>query len=161
MLANIRGILTKDVPALQEMLARIKEFNQDDLLLAMELVQVFFYQPEQKDYEFSMAVDEQDRVIGYACYGPTPLTDGTYDLYWIAVDPVYAGKGIGTRLLKSIEEMLVARNARLIVIETSSDQVYGLTRQFYLKNGYALAETIKDFFRDGEDRVTFVKKVRD
>lgn len=160
MLANIRGLLAKDVPVLAGMLARIKEFHSDDQFLAMELVHIFFAQPEQKDYDFSIAVDEKDWAIGYACYGPTPLTDGTYDLYWIAVDPEYAGKGIGTRLLNSIEEKMVACNARLIVIETSSDQVYGLTRQFYLKNGYFLAETIKDFFRDGEDRVTYVKRVR-
>ncbi len=88
---------------------------------------------------------------------PYSLTDGTFDLYWIAVDPAWAGQGVGTLLLRRVESMLKEDNGRLIVIETSSSQQYALTRQFYEKNGYVLAETIKNFYRPGEDRVTFVK----
>jgi ribosomal protein S18 acetylase RimI-like enzyme len=60
-------------------------------------------------------------------------------------------------LLKQLESTLKEDNARLIVIETSSNQQYLLTRRFYMKNGYVQAETIKDFYCPGEDRVTFMK----
>ncbi len=104
-----------------------------------------------------MAEDEANTVVGYLCYGPTPLTVGTYDLYWVAVDPEFAGQGIGTLLLEHFENELRRVKGRLIVIETSSSQNYGATRQFYLKNGYHLAEAIKDFYQIGEDRVTYTK----
>ena len=116
--------------------------------------------PENSGYYF--IVDKEDgQIMGYTCYGPRALTDRTYDLYWIAVDPPYAGQGIGTHLLQRIEELVLAANGRLIVIETSSSSEYAAPRQFYLKNGYNLAETIRDFYRDGEDRVTYVKRVED
>jgi GNAT superfamily N-acetyltransferase len=75
----------------------------------------------------------------------------------VAVDPEYAGQGIGTLLLKHFEDEVRRGKGRLIVIETSSTQEYSPTRQFYLKNGYTLAEAIKDFYRIGEDRVTYTK----
>ena len=91
------------------------------------------------------------------CFGPTPLTQGTFDLYWIAVDPACCARGVGTRLLLAAEEVMRSQYGRLVLIETSSGGGYELTRQFYLKNGYTLAETIPDFYRPGEDRVTFTK----
>lgn len=160
MTTSLRGLKPADAPQIEKMLARIKEFHPDDQTLAMELIRIAMDQPDQRDYEFLVAVDEQNRTIGYACFGPTPITDGTFDLYWIAVDPDYAGQGVGTRLLQAVEQNLVERNARLVVIETSSDPIYDLTRKFYVKNGYQLAESIKDFFRDGEDRVTYTRRLR-
>jgi ribosomal protein S18 acetylase RimI-like enzyme len=61
--------------------------------------------------------------------------------------------------MKQLESTLKEMHGRLIVVETSSSQQYELTRRFYLKNGYRVAETIEDFYRPGEDRVTFVKKL--
>lgn len=158
---SLRGLTKSDRALVNGLLSRIDVFNSEDVTLAMELVDAFLEDPRQKDYFFSIAVDENDQPVGYACYGPTPLTDGTYDLYWIAVDSGYAGKGIGTLLLKRFEDQVMAENGRLIVIETSSSPEYALTRHFYLKSGYRLAETIQDFFRKGEDRVTYVKVLRD
>jgi hypothetical protein len=53
---------------------------------------------------------------------------------------------------------ILMRKGRLLVIETSSDSRYILTRGFYLKHGYLLAETITDFFCEGQDRVTYIKR---
>jgi ribosomal protein S18 acetylase RimI-like enzyme len=155
----LRDLLAKDKSALEEMLSRVKEFNAEDRALAIELIQIALDQPDQKDYSFFVAADAADQVVGFVCYGPTPLTEGTYDLYWIAVDPIHAGNGVGSHLLKIVEEAVFAGHGRLMVIETSSDPIYERTRGFYLKNGYVLAETIKDFYRDGEDRVTYVKRL--
>jgi GNAT superfamily N-acetyltransferase len=157
MTIQLRKFSAEDRPSLAGLLSRIKEFTPLDQALALELADVFLNVPDQKDYDFVLAVTEDDRVIGYACFGPTPLTEGTYDLYWIAVDPAYAGHGLGSRLLKWVEEKAISNNGRLLVIETSSSPHYAATRQFYLKNGYYLAETLKDFFRVGEDRLTYLK----
>ena len=153
----IRKAIREDRSALDQLLSKITVFDAEDRAIAIELLDIYLKDPVQEDYQFSVAFDHDSQMIGYLCYGPTPLTEGTYDLYWIAVDPQYAGQGVGTLLMRQLESILKANHGRLIVIETSSSQQYALTRQFYLKNGYVLAETIKDFYRPGEDRVTFVK----
>ena len=154
----LRSLLNKDKPYLERMLSGIKEFDQGDQSLALELIDTYLQYPDQKDYFFILACDEQDKPVGYACYGPTPLTDRTFDLYWIAVTPEYAGHGLGTRILTEVEARIAEANGRMLVIETSSSPIYHLSRQFYIKNGYSLAETLKDFYMDGEDRVTYAKK---
>lgn len=156
-----REMTKDDRGKIEELLTGVHVFCPEDVLLAMELVDAALNNPEQKDYDFILSEGEHGQLVGYACFGPTPLTDGTYDLYWIAVAPEYAGQGIGTRLLKSVEERVLAQNARMIVIETSSSEHYALTRRFYLKNGYWLAETIRNFYRKGEDRVTYIKTFRE
>jgi GNAT superfamily N-acetyltransferase len=158
MISKLRQLNSNDRHGLESMLAGIPSFDTDDQSVALELVDIALNDPEQIDYLFLLAVDGSDQPIGYACYGPTPLTDGTYDLYWIAVSSDLSGKGIGTSLLQAVEEDIKSRNGRMLIIETSSSDGYEKTRQFYLKNAYPLVETIKDFYRSGEDRVTFIKR---
>ena len=158
---TIRQLSNLDRAALAALLSRINSFDDEDRVVAMELVDWSLENPEERDYLFFVAIAGEGELIGYVCYGPTPLTEGTFDLYWIAVDPALAGQGVGSQLLRKVESTVEEENGRLIVIETSSSQQYALTRQFYVKNGYLLAETIKDFYRPGEDRVTFVKRLRE
>jgi ribosomal protein S18 acetylase RimI-like enzyme len=153
----IRKAIREDRSSLNQLLSTIAVFDAEDRAIAIELLDIYLEDPAQEEYEFFVAFDDDSQMIGYICYGPTPLTEGTYDLYWIAVDPRYGGQGIGTLLMRQLESTLKAKHGRLVVIETSSSQQYELTRRFYLKNGYVVAETIKDFYRPGEDRVTFVK----
>lgn len=159
MISKLRKLNSNDRQGLESMLAGIPSFDTDDRTVALELVDIALNDPDQMDYLFVLAVGDSDRPIGYACYGPTPLTEGTYDLYWIAVASDLSGKGIGTSLLKAVEEDLQSRKGRMLIIETSSSDGYEKTRQFYIKNGYPLTETIKDFYRPGEDRVTFIKRL--
>ena len=93
------------------------------------------------DYRFLGAFDADD-LVGYACWGPTPGTTGTYDLYWIAVDRSRQGQGVGTQLVSAVEQRLQADGARLLVVETSSRDDYSPTRRFYERRHYARAATI-------------------
>lgn len=156
----LRDLKPKDCPLLERLLFRVKEFNKEDEALAMELIHNALSNRNQSDYDFFIAAGENDFPVGYACFGPTPLTEGTFDLYWIAVDPAFSGQGIGTALLQAVEEKIKRKRGRMLIIETSSAQLYESSCRFYLKNGYHLAETIHDFFRDGEDRVTYTKRFR-
>ena len=155
---ELRDLQPSDRPQLARLLSRIPSFDASDQALALELIDIALQQPAQKDYLFLLAFDPQANMAGYACYGPTPLTDRVYSLYWIAVEPVLSGQGIGTFILQAVEETLRSTQARLLLIETSSAPDYKLTRRFYLKNGYPPVETLKDFYRDGEDRITFGKR---
>jgi len=108
------------------------------------------------DYRFLGAYDG-DALVGYACWGPTPGTQGTYDLYWIVVDPAWQGKGVGTALLRAVEEQLTTDNGRLIVVETSSRADYTATRAFYERRGYAAAARLPGYYAPGDDLVIYLK----
>ena len=110
------------------------------------------------DYEFIGAF-EGDLLCGFACFGPTPSTDRTYDLYWIAVHPNAQGLGVGATLMTEVERVLHSRHARLVVVETSSKPQYEPTRRFYRKLGYQEAARLRDFYAPGDDRLVLTKRV--
>ena len=109
-------------------------------------------------YLFLGAFSPEEVLVGYACWGPTPATDRTWDLYWIAVDPALQGAGIGTILLEEVERRLVGEHARLLIAETSSRSEYAATREFYGRRGYTEAARVRDFYAPGDDRILFVKR---
>ena len=111
------------------------------------------------DYEFVGAYDDRDLLLGYACFGPTPATDGTYDLYWLAVDPAAQGRGAGRALVRWVERELTARGARLLVVETSSRTDYAHTREFYARGGYVEAARVRDFYAPADDRIILTTRL--
>ncbi len=111
------------------------------------------------DYRFLGAFDGEE-LIGYACYGPTPDTFGTFDLYWIAVDRRRQGMGVGTQLVTAVEETLSAAGGRLIVVETSSREEYGATRGFYEARGYRKTATIPEYYAPADDLVIYTKDLK-
>jgi len=134
-------------------------FNQEEVECVDELWGEYQAQgPEISGYYF-IVFKEDERVRGYACYGPRALTDRTYDLYWIAVDPNARGGGIGKKLLVATEEAVRKLGARLLIVETSGLPKYEPTRAFYLATGYWLEATLKDFYSDGDDLVIFTKRL--
>ena len=110
------------------------------------------------DYLFLGAFTPEEELVGYACYGATPGTDRTFDLYWIAVDPEAHGAGIGTLLLREVERRLEGYHARMLVVETSSRSDYGPTRAFYERRGYNQAARVREFYAPGDDRIIFTKR---
>ncbi len=110
----------------------------------------------EDDYRWLGAFDG-DTLAGFVCWGPTPGTEGTYDLYWLVVDPARHGQGIGTQLLSDVERRLKTDDGRLIVTETSSRADYGPTRAFYEHRGYTRAATIPGYYTPGDDLVIYSK----
>jgi ribosomal protein S18 acetylase RimI-like enzyme len=105
-------------------------------------------------------LDPTATVAGYACYGPTPLTEGVFDLYWIAVHPEAQGHGIGRQLIGYVEKDILARGGRMLLIETSSREDYGATIGFYERTNYELAARIKNFYHPGDDKLIFLKEFK-
>jgi hypothetical protein len=58
-----------------------------------------------------------------------------------------------------VERRLAQADARLVIIETSSQPLYEPTRAFYLRKGYAEVARVPDFYADGDDRVIFAKRI--
>ena len=127
-------------------------FSDDEARVAIELFDA------DDDYEF-LGAFQGDTLVGYTCFGATPATDRTFDVYWIAVHPDAQRSGAGAALMAAVEEELERRRARLVVIETSSRDDYAPTRRFYQKHGYTEAARLRDFYAPGDDRVVFTKRV--
>ncbi len=96
-------------------------------------------------------------AFGYCV--PEKLTDGTYNLLAIAVDADLQGTGIGSAMMQWIEYYLRIGGNRILIVETSGDEAYEMTRRFYTKIGYQNVATIKDFWKEGEDKIIYYKKV--
>jgi ribosomal protein S18 acetylase RimI-like enzyme len=99
-------------------------------------------------------------LVGYLCYGPTPMTDGTFDLYWIASNPKYRGRGVGAALVSGMEADIRRCDGRLIRVETSAMEAYGPTRGFYQSMKYQEESRFKDFYKEGEDLIILSKRIR-
>ncbi len=155
----IRNLEPGDRTPVERMVTASGKFNAIEIAVAMELVDEFLEKGEKSGYRFAVLADgrKSTPVLGYACYGPVPLTEGVYDLYWIVVDPEAQGKGLGKRLLESVERDVLRRGGRMILIETSSQESYNTTIRFYEKNGYQLEARVRDFYRIGDDKLIFRK----
>ncbi|MBV6478773.1 MAG: hypothetical protein HGGPFJEG_01530 [Ignavibacteria bacterium] len=152
----IRKLQAGDRDKILRILSDTGNFNDEEIKIALELIDVYLNNKDQKDYEIYVDENEND-ILGYVCFGPRPLTVGTYDLYWIAVNPVIQSKGIGSALMKFVETNLKKNNARLLLIETSGKSSYEKERKFYHKNEYSVFSEIKDFYNKGDSLVIFGK----
>ena len=110
------------------------------------------------DYEFVGAFDGGS-LLGFACFGRTPSTDGTYDLYWLAVDPAAQGCGAGRAIADWVAIELASRGARLLLAETSSRTAYESARAFYARNGYAEVARVRDFYAPDDDRILLTTRL--
>jgi len=142
-------------------------FSDGEVDVALELFDETFGSPARRgaehgastpDYEFLGAFADAT-LVGYACFGPTPSTDRTYDLYWIAVHPAAQRSGAGAALMNEVERILSERRSRMIVIETSSRDDYAPTRRFYHRRGYEEAARLRDFYSPGDDRVVLTRRL--
>lgn len=124
---------------------------------AIELVDTALT-PGNRDYSIVVA-DRDGQLVGYVCYGPTPMTEGTYDLYWIASAPEVRGQGVGAALVSAMEGDLRRREARLIRVETSATEAYGPTRGFYAAMKYGEEARFRDFYKVGDDLIILSKRL--
>ena len=147
-----------DKPALVALLHGTPEFKPAEVVVAEEVIDSYLADPAGSGYNTLVA--EADSVItGYISYGPTPLTEGTWDVYWMAVATGEQGKGVGGALLACAEDKIKEAKGRLIAIETSSQASYVKTRRFYLNHGYEAIARLPDFYAPGDDKIILQKRL--
>lgn len=156
---RIRPVRAKDRERLQRMLEEVAVFTEEEIGVAMELVDIVLGNEHQKDYKIVCAVDDQDRPMGYICYGPAPMTQGTFDLYWIVVDPGVQGRKIGSTLLDHLERGLRELGGRMLLVDTSSLPSYRKAQTFYIAKGFQEVARVADYYWEGNDRITYGKKL--
>lgn len=151
----VRSITAADREDLVRIIKQQENFLQCEIDTAIEVIDATF-NPEE-DYQALAAFDTRQQMLGFISFGPIPLTENRYDLYWIAVDPVKGRNGVGTLLIQAMEKTLKEAGTGHIYIETSSMEGYLPARLFYEKNNYLLVSHLEDFYRDGDDKMIYRK----
>jgi ribosomal protein S18 acetylase RimI-like enzyme len=151
---SLRPVGHAQLGPLERLTASTGLFRPEEVATAAELLAESLAGDD--DYRFLGAYDGEE-LVGYACWGPTPGTAGTADLYWIVVEASRQGRGIGTELLAAVEGRLHADGCRQVVVETSSRPDYVATRAFYERRGYTRTATIPAYYAPGDDLVIYLK----
>ena len=153
---SIRLANQNDEAAVLDIIERTDFFRPVELDIAKE---VFVEAAQCKDsctYQ-SYVAELNQKVVGWICFGETPCTLGTFDIYWIAVDPSTQRQGIGRYMLEFAQKKIEEQKGRLMVIETSGTSKYEPTQTFYKKNGFVLATRIPDFYAPQDDKLIYLK----
>lgn len=151
---KIRAIIKQDIDELKKVVDSSKLFPSEYL---DEMVYDYFNNSDTQDIWFTYINNNIHVAIGYCV--PEKFTDGTYNLLAIGVSQNVQRKGIATQMMSYIEQLLKYKEGRILIVETSSDDAQIGARQFYNKIGYTQAAVIKDFWKDGEDKIVFWKRI--
>lgn len=151
---NIRPVLPEDLPALKAIIDANGLFPSDML---DDMLSDYFNNKNTSDFWFTY---QDNKPVAIAYCAPERMTEGTWNLYLIAVHPDYQGKGFGTSMLHYIEQLLAARGERILLVETSGLENFERTRSFYRQCGYEEEARIREFYQAGEDKIIFRKSLR-
>ncbi|HTY82401.1 MAG TPA: GNAT family N-acetyltransferase [Dehalococcoidales bacterium] len=141
-----------------QILRNTPEFKDYEVVVAEEVIDGYLDDQQGTGY-YALIAEDDSQLAGYVMYGQTPVTIGTWDIYWIAVSGEVRGKGIGKALTKEAEADIKKMGGRLILIETSSQPLYENTRRFYLGQKYEQVARIPDFYAPGDDLLIMQKRL--
>lgn len=140
---------------LASILRATPEFTAEEVDVAIEILE----DTVGGDDYLVLVAERAGAVAGYACYGATPMTEGAFDLYWVAVSPTEKRAGVGRALIDAVLDRVRLSGGRLLRVETEGGVRYEGTRAFYERLGFAVASEIRDFYAVGRSLVVFVKYV--
>jgi ribosomal protein S18 acetylase RimI-like enzyme len=153
----IRPTVPEETPRLVELAQETDVFKPHEIIALREVLDDYHAFNRAQGHR-SITYERDGRVIGFAYYAPAAMTDRTWYLYWIAVEKSGQARGVGSALLRQVEDDIQRQQGRLLLIETSSLPHYDPTRRFYLKHGYERAAVLADYYADGDDMVVFRKR---
>lgn len=159
-LALREDVRQADIGAVKDLVASTGFFSPDEIEMAGDLVRERLANGVGSGYNF-VFLEQAGELWAYACFGPICCAPGRFDLYWIAVQGDLRGKGLGKRILVVSEERIRQAGGVKIYVDTASRDQYQPTRAFYEKNGYVAEARLKGFYSDGDDKVIYVKDLRE
>ncbi len=133
-------------------------FQLNELEIAREVLDESLAKGHDGHYQ-SFVAEEHDQAAGWVCFGQTPCTVGTYDIYWLVVAPRTHRRGLGASLMAHAEELIRERGGRIAVVETAGRKSYEPTRRFYEKIGYVESARLSSFYAPDDDKVIYTKKL--
>ena len=152
----LRPTTPDDTAALDALADRTGVFKPHEIVALREVLDD--YHATNREYGHVAQTWDDGTIAGFVYFAPTAMTDRTFELWWIAVDPARQGTGLGTQMLVAVEADVWAADGRVLLIETSSTDGYAPTRNFYLARGYVQVAAIPDFYSDGDDKIIFCRR---
>lgn len=147
-----------DIDLVRRLVESAGNFYPKEIEVAVELIEEAWRRGPASGYLFVFAETPQT-CLGFACYGAIPLTEASYDLYWIVVERTCRGRGVGRRLLQEVEQRVRSGGGRRLYIDTSGRQAYAATRRFYERQGYQVAAELPDFYAIGDAKIIYSKQL--
>lgn len=134
-------------------------FNPQEIAVLREMVGECLTIPGKNYFLFD---EQQDtKILGFVIFGRIPLTEFSWDVYWLVVDKMFQGKGVGKKLLVRVEDFIAESQARAILrIETSARKDYVRARGLYIKQGFIEIGRILHFYAPNDNLVIFYKEVK-
>ena len=154
---NIRTMKPADVEHTVEMIAL---YNPEHARCALRDFNAYFSAPSG-EHNCYIVAEISGGITGCAGYIRDNDEDAR-DVYWmvyIYVHPDYYRRGLGTRLSMELEARLRKLHARKIYVDVGNaeDQLEAVA--FHTKRGYVKEGELVDYFRDGENKLIFGKKL--
>ncbi len=147
-----------DLKAVEEIVSSTHFFREDEIAVAVELVQETLEKGKEAGYDF-VFLESEGKTFAYACFGAIPCSLVSYDLYWIATHNDFRGHGLGSIVLAEVEKIIKEQKGLYVYIETSSKELYTPTQKFYEKNQYEIKAVFENFYDIGDGKVVYVKKL--
>jgi len=155
-----KKVKLSDIETVRSLVSKTGAFNTEEVGIAAELVAETALKGEKKSGYSFYFIEEGGRILGYSCFGRVPLTESSYDLYWLLVDPDFQNKGIAKQLLELTEKAVASEGGTQLYAETSSKDNYKPARAFYQKVGFSECARQKDFYKKGDDKVTYIQLIK-
>lgn len=131
--------------------------NEADELLGSTLSEFHLGKLGESHFIEVLEDPKTKQLAGWAYYSPSFKAEGVWDLWWIGVDASFQRSGFGQIILNHVESSIKSRDARVLIIETSSTAPLSKARAFYLKNGYKNCGAIPDFYGPNDGKIIFSK----
>ena len=135
---------------------KIRKFQPDDTFSVVNIAynslperynpSVFniFYETFPKGF---IVAEKYHKIVGFIVGVKTSKT--MVKIPMLAVSENYRRKGIGTELLTSFLKKLSMQNIKQVELEVRTNNTAAIA--FYEKHGFAIIDTIKGFYQNGED----------
>lgn len=107
--------------------------------------------------EIIVAVDNDNRCIGFIWYIPHGAFHAFPYLHIIAVKEEYRGKGLGSRIIEHLESVLAENNSKcfLVVADFNTE-----AKRLYDKIGYIEVGRIPDLYKKGVTEIIMMKVLK-
>lgn len=150
----IRPASPTDAPAIIALAESAAMFDEDGLALVAETLD-----GHPSDTGALWFVADEDGVVGVVYAIQEPMADRVWNVLMLIVSSGHYGQGVGKTLMAHVEEAVVERGARLLVVETSGTDGYDRARSLYAACGFDEEARIRDFYEAGDDKIVFTKSV--
>jgi ribosomal protein S18 acetylase RimI-like enzyme len=151
----IRLIAQDDTTALIALAEALDLFDPSEIeYLSQMLIDHFNDKAKAQDFWFT---DYDNEPVSVAYVAPERMTEGTWNLYLIAVHPLHQRQGRGKLMLQYVEKMLTEKGERILLVETSGTDDFEYVRELYRKSGYEEEARIREFYAAGVDKIVFRK----